>query len=276
MIPVFRGSFQYSDAQLEFLKSRFERQRDELSQKGILYALLIAPNKESIYPEFMPSIYTKFADSNLEQFINYMRANSSVSVIDVRPAMIRNKHRGPLYFKSDMHWNKLGALIAAEETFNVLSRLHQKIEPRVTIDAYNVSLGSAARSNGLSRLMGLQDYLLEPNVVLTRIRGPMLSRRDDTDFAPWPIEEYMPVSYEHPEGSLPRAVLFHDSFGITIGPFLAEGFSRLAMYRQKAWTANGIEMSVVEYEHPDIVLEEIIELIVVGHLFPPELDLLAL
>ena len=53
--------------------------------------------------------------------------------------------------------------------------------------------------------------------------------------------------------SLPRAVIFRDSFASRLVPFLSEHFSR-AVY---LWQ-NDFDASVVAEEHPDVVIEEIV------------------
>ena len=53
--------------------------------------------------------------------------------------------------------------------------------------------------------------------------------------------------------SLPRAVIFRDSFVSRLVPFLSEHFSR-AVY---LWQ-NDFDAAAVEHEHPDVVIQEIV------------------
>ncbi len=55
------------------------------------------------------------------------------------------------------------------------------------------------------------------------------------------------------KSELPRAIMFGDSFSEGMWPFLSEYFSRI-VYFQKAF-----DCRIVEAEHPDIVIEEIVE-----------------
>ena len=54
-----------------------------------------------------------------------------------------------------------------------------------------------------------------------------------------------------PDGSRPRAVVFRDSFGSALIPFLSEHFSR-ALY---LWQYN-VDPDVVLDERPDVVIQE--------------------
>ena len=55
------------------------------------------------------------------------------------------------------------------------------------------------------------------------------------------------------DASLPRAVIFRDSFTSHLVPFLSEHFSR-AVY---LWQ-NDFDAAVVTQEHPDVVIQEIV------------------
>jgi hypothetical protein len=57
---------------------------------------------------------------------------------------------------------------------------------------------------------------------------------------------------EIPGSSLPRAVIFRDSFASRLAPFLSEHFSRVVYLWQ-----NDFDGDVVLDEHPDVVIEEI-------------------
>ena len=58
---------------------------------------------------------------------------------------------------------------------------------------------------------------------------------------------------EIPGSTLPRAVIFRDSFTSRLAPFLSEHFSR-AVY---LWQ-NDFDADVVSREHPDVVIQEIV------------------
>jgi len=69
----------------------------------------------------------------------------------------------------------------------------------------------------------------------------------------WPkLQE--PVITECDQGEIPRVVIFRDSFGMALSPFLSEHFGR-AVY---LWLQD-IEPSVIEREKPDLVIQEYTE-----------------
>src|SRR4029079_9827903 len=66
--------------------------------------------------------------------------------------------------------------------------------------------------------------------------------------------------------TLPRAVIFRDSFVSRLVPFLSEHFSR-AVY---LWQ-NDFDATVVGQEHPDVVIQEIVGRHLYGFIPSPEL-----
>jgi hypothetical protein len=106
-------------------------------------------------------------------------------------------------------------------------------------------------------MMGLADQYPE-EVLGLRPLDPRRAR-----WTNWPLERIKPM-LDHPsmveesevaDPSLPRLVMFHDSFGTALKPFLAEHFSR-AVYDFSPMT---FDQSILEREKPDLVIQEITE-----------------
>jgi alginate O-acetyltransferase complex protein AlgJ len=66
--------------------------------------------------------------------------------------------------------------------------------------------------------------------------------------------------------SLPRALIFRDSFGSRLVPYLSEHFSR-AVY---LWQ-NDFDADAVMKEHPDVVIQEIVGRHLYSFIASPEL-----
>jgi len=75
------------------------------------------------------------------------------------------------------------------------------------------------------------------------------------------------VIYENPDHSLPRAVVFRDSFGSWMFPFLAEALSRIV-----AVSSTEMYFELIEAEKPDIVFTQTVERYIspFGALPPPD------
>ena len=100
-------------------------------------------------------------------------------------------------------------------------------------------------------MMGLTRVLREVDLRLVPLR-PRRARVVDPAGAA-PTDELGRLVTEIDDPSLPRAVIFRDSFTSRLVPFLSEHFSR-AVY---LWQ-NDFDADVVQKEHPDVVIQEIV------------------
>ena len=82
---------------------------------------------------------------------------------------------------------------------------------------------------------------------------------------------YLAIS-EHPVQTLPKLLMYHDSFTFALMPFLADHFSTATFLRVKD-TGKGVEydISYVDIVKPDIVVIEFTERFVEWLLFLPDL-----
>ena len=62
------------------------------------------------------------------------------------------------------------------------------------------------------------------------------------------------MATERADASLPRAILFRDSFAAQLIPFLAEHFERMLCIWDSAF-----DRAIIEHERPGIVITELVE-----------------
>ncbi len=84
-------------------------------ENGRQFAFMIAPNKNSLYPQFMPDygVQAQVHDAHrLQQLLQQLQ----VPYIDLFAVLEQGKKDAlsPLYFAHDSHWNELGAALAAD------------------------------------------------------------------------------------------------------------------------------------------------------------------
>ena len=116
MVEHYRGVRQFTTQNLRDWQALLEHRRDWLAQRGIKYVFVVAPDKHSIYPEYLPAGMTKVhPETKLDQFFTYMHAHSTVAVVDLRPALLNARRIAPTYLKTDTHWNAFGGFVACQE-----------------------------------------------------------------------------------------------------------------------------------------------------------------
>ena len=237
-----------SDAELEEWRSTLQDISDWLRMRGIAYLFVIAADKHAIYPEYMPATIRRAAVSRVDQLVSYLRQRSTVRVLDLRPALLAAKPRERLYHRTDTHWNDRGALVGYE---SIISALAEELPALVPV-ARSAFEPRIVRSAGLdlAGMLGLTEAIREEDLVLV----PTRHRRARILEPHHPNDRltHARIVTEAPNRG-PRAVVFMDSFGPALVPFLSEDFSRVVYL----WQDN-MDPQVVQQEQPQVVIQEIV------------------
>lgn len=118
----------------------------------IQFELVICPSKQSIYPEFLPTIYQKKLNNRFDQLMQ-----SLPNTINLKEVFSEYKahHNQLLYYKTDTHWNLLAGAIAGQEISNKLSSNFEYIN-----SLKNISIKDSAVTNGfdLANMMALKQF----------------------------------------------------------------------------------------------------------------------
>lgn len=227
--------------------------RDWLAARGIDYLVVIAPNKERVYPEFMPpGLHPRQPVSRLAQVLPRLR-EAGIMVLDLHDPLTAAKAAHRTYMKTDTHWNRFGGLVGASALVEALRPRHANL-PALAPDAYAV-VEEDRPGGDLAEMLLLPDIWRERDIVAQK-RGPWLAREAAPgpypDPADHPDRARVAMETDHPDW--PRAVFFHDSFARNMLPYAAESFSRSVFLWNHAFAPE-----IVEEERPDVVVLEVVE-----------------
>jgi len=243
------------DELLAWLQELNYRQ-EALSKSGITYVLVLAPEKSTIYPEFMPErMIPTSSEKRLDQLTSFIERNSNLLLIDARNALSKATDISTyLYYRTDSHWNDVGAFLVAKEIVEQLSESYPSLTPP-SLSSFDLVVREKSGGD-LAGLLALSDVLQEESVYIVA-RNPDMVKPAATGIAQEliaPDALQQPSATEIGDDALPRAVLFIDSFGNALLPYLSSSFSRLLALRQYS-----VDWAVVEKERPDIVIQVIVE-----------------
>jgi len=239
----------YTQAELEAFASTLLALKDWLKDRGIEYIYTIAPNKHSIYFEKMPDFITKInRESATDQLVNYLRSNTDVTVVDLRPVLLKEKQRHQVYFKYDSHWNHYGANSVQFEIANAVKTLFpNRMHPvKLTQDQFEILEVNGGDLVGFVNLDSVREE--KPVPVFKEECEPQRELREgssETNF-----------TMVCPANSL-NAVVFRDSFFTSVEPYLSRSFHR-STYLWERMNYDTLK-KYVEQEQPDVVIDEVVE-----------------
>ena len=244
----YTGQLQFTPEQLHDWQVLLEKRRDWLAKRGITYLFVVAPNKESIYPEHLPDWVVKVRpETKLDQFVAYMREHSTVPVLDLRDAVRAGKKISPTYYQTDTHWNSFGGFVAYQELMRRLAREKPGVEEPLPLACFMLT------------------NRLEPGYDLARIIGVGMTESNACSLIPKPgLPAY--TDKRPPPGQLTgprstsnlqvkeRMMVFRDSFAEFCIEFLGYHFNHVTyLWRQD------LDPAAIESETPDIVVSEMVE-----------------
>lgn len=249
-VHYFRNDFPFSDKELSEWGSMLQNRSDWLKRRGIPYLFVVAPSKQTIYPEYVSSKYNKVrADSRWDQLIAYLSTHTDVNYIDLRPVLKQAKsEKNFLYSKTDSHWNSSGALIAADNINNKLNEL----VPGARMRNPEVVFESRPYQGGQARMLNV-GKALEEKTQYARVSSPkakVLINLTQTYTPPDSTGAMRLLLSENQDQKLPRALVLRDSFTTALQPYLSENFSHAAF----CWQHN-LPATLVAAHKPDVVLE---------------------
>jgi len=232
----------FTPQQVQAVRANLEGIYADLAQRGIRFLVVIAPNKESIYPEFVPaSVQRTAGDSRLDVWLAGMQG-SPVQVLDLRPAMWAGKAQNQVYYRTDTHWNTYGAYLAYLEMLKPLQADFPKMQPLAPEQFDQVE---QQVSGDLARMLFTRPLIKEISLELLprqRWQAQSISLDDNT------------MVTEIPGSDLPRAVVFRDSFFNSLTQYVSENFSRV-VYRSDSQ----VDFDLIDQEQPDVVILEVAE-----------------
>ena len=158
LIPDYIGNYEFSNEELEIAKNNLIYFRNELKKKNIDFILMIAPNKNIIYPENMPSFISRKNENNsTDYFIRYMEDNTDIKIVYPKNELLKYKKKYQLYYKYDTHWNYLGAYVGYSE---LMKKMNIEV---ANLDIMNIELSNKNRSGDLASMISLKKKITNDN-----------------------------------------------------------------------------------------------------------------
>ncbi|MDW7772661.1 MAG: hypothetical protein SCH71_07195 [Desulfobulbaceae bacterium] len=255
----YRNLDLYSRSELLRAGLGIAARRHWLEKQGIKYLLFFAPNKHTIYSEYMPDYIVKQGDvSSMDQLYGFLAKYTPIQFVDLRDPIIRgkavareywkdeDKDEARLYWKTDSHWNGAGTDIAQY----AVARKMEEMLPGM--------IGPRQRDKDDFQMVQIKGDLasLMNDKSLYSERSPVVRQGTCADASP---EEY---GQRHQvttcrEGKV-SALIYHDSFFTgSLKPHFADYFST-TVFTWERLNQESLRKNIAEYK-PAIIIEELAE-----------------
>ena len=240
----------FSQAELQHLQQALDLLNEDLHQKGIKFLVVIPPNKNTIYPEYVPNeIPVVTAPSRYDQLVEYMQQHGKTQILDLRPALLEARKTSVVYFAKDTHWNDQGAVVAYQQIIQVLQGDFPALKAHPLSDFRQTTQAGVE--------LDLAQTIIAPDLVTDDIVLTPLYASNTT---------YVQTKYGYrrltigtnPNTALPKVVIYHDSFFNRLIPLIGDHFQKAVFVPinspYEIWN-----FSWIDSEKPDIVILEFTE-----------------
>jgi hypothetical protein len=258
-VDDFRGTRLFTPAELAAWTAEFTARRDWLAARGIPYLVVMAPNKQTVYPEKLPARYNQVGPTRTDQLVAAL-AGAGIAVADLRPVLLEAKKAGQVYYRTDSHWTPAGTSAAYAGIMEALGRAVPALAGATPFENDPASLPGVP--GDLAAMLGLGDGGFAEEKFGSAPKGGLRAVRTEAPDLSGPGDLQPAEAYEIPGSTLPRAVIFRDSFAQDLIPLLSGHFSRAVFQWPFPSTYKAVrrfDRELVERERPDVVVDEIVE-----------------
>ena len=242
VIEQNNGTLKLTDADIKRWLRTLEARVAILKHRNIKYYFLIAPNKESIYPEYLPDDYIVSDNRLVYQLINACKPYN-IPLFYPIDILKSYKSEWQLYPKGNTHWNGIGGFIAYDYLMNIIKQEFDInilgwddvtfVDEETSLDLGNKLTPPRTSIFSWGKVKLPQAQIIYDNMAVNSGHVQVTANQDT---------------------SLPTAVVFHDSFIEFLLPFLMESFSKIHFFHTPH-----LDYDLIEQIKPDIVISEMVE-----------------
>jgi len=236
----FDGSANLSDDEMDLLISYLFSLKHLTEERGQVFLIAVAPNKNTLFGEFMPGRYTRTeSPTNLERLLSI----EGLDFIDFQSALLEPDFY--TYYKTDSHWNSRGSRIAAREImYGIAARTGVMGDIDFTGDG---NFETRYITGDLGQMLFPVNPPLEADLIFDD------ARQNFTAVGRFRTLDDMHITTES-DGAPLRVAMYRDSFANWLIPYFSNAYSNVYYTRQ---TPPPMDRS--EFIEADVVVFQIVE-----------------
>ena len=253
MIQHWAGMGVLSERELGNWCRLLEMRRDWLRARGAKYLFVVPPDKHTVYPEYLPAWLEAVPQpSKVQQLVTYMKAPSTVEVLDLSQALIEAKKIRVAYLQTDTHWNAFGGFVAYRALVQAMACQLPALEP-LPLEAYDWKTVPSAGLE-LARRLGITESFSESYFVKPIPIAPLADVEILRDPVRLPNKSSQEPLFRRNTNAPGKAMVFRDSFSGSWYSHLGQHFNEVLYIWQYDW-----DRPLIEREQPDVVIDEMLQ-----------------
>ncbi len=193
--------------QAENLARVLKKMEVKLESAGKKFYFIVAPNKATIYPEYVgfKVPQSSCSKSFYELFLQALEKYPLRGFIRLDRLLLQSKKGSPLYFRTGTHWNSHGSAIASKAILERLSTSEKKFAmPEIKFEPFETP-------RDLTMIWGLDVKEKAEIASITKRRSKIKTRKLPPLANGWPRLKLTATS-KRGTPLLPRTVIYRDSF----------------------------------------------------------------
>lgn len=244
VIKESKGITNFSNKDLNLLFEKLQTRKKWLKEKEIDYYLAIAPNKHTVYGQYLP-----IKKSNKMTKIEQLKSlKFDFKIVDLK-SHFAEYFNNRLYHKTNTHWNDFGAFLGYKSLIQVINDEFPEA-PILSLSNFTIDTVISYRED-LSKM--ILKEMREEKIILNpkyHEQAKLIENRlQNFNYSNNPTFELRFMSKVNDI----KVLIFRDSFGFAMVKYIKESFGECVFISKK------YDNSIVEIENPDIVIEEIVE-----------------
>jgi hypothetical protein len=247
-----RGTDKLDPAAMRAWLAGLAGRSEALQSQGAAYVVLLAPDKEEIYPDQAPAWFQLDPDRNAMRFARLAAASQAGDVIYPAPQLAKQAAWGlKVYEPTETHWTGLGAYQGYVALMRTLQARGLTDGPR-PIEAFSEPADTPARPRNLALMLGVAGLV---KTEFPQLADPATEARLKITYLTAKQDWTAPQLIETGEVGKPTLLLVRDSFATALLPFLYAHFSRIVL----AHNQDGFwRQDLIDRFHPNVVVTEVI------------------
>ncbi len=230
----YEGTSAMTERQLWSAARTLYLMQEYAQKRGADFVFTITPNKNTLYPEYMPERYARSDEpSNLAR-LQQLLTETGVAYCDLYALFAEEAQ--PVYYRTDSHWNGYGSALAHDALLTALGREAALAEE---------SFANASHLGDLTEMLypAAEDYE----------QGPMLERERTYSYV-GTVRGADDMTIRTTSNAEDSLLMFRDSFGNLLHEDLAESFAFACFSRAMPYN-----LTYLERENADTLIVELVE-----------------